>query len=149
LRALRAEVTSAASAEPGADARAPAAVITHSLEYLEKRLAQIQYATFAAQGYPLGSGSVESANKLVIEARLKGAGMRWARAHVNPLVALRTVACSERWAEAWPQITAQWRAQVKTQRRDRATARLQAAAAPAPQVAPAPPPATATPSTAP
>jgi hypothetical protein len=42
LRVLRA-------AEQGADA-APGAVITHSLEDLEKRLAQIQYATFAAQG---------------------------------------------------------------------------------------------------
>ena len=147
LRALRAEVA-APSAEQGADASAPGAVITHSLEYLEKRLAQIQYATFAAQGYPLGSGSVESANKLVGEARLKGAGMRWARAHVNPLVALRTVACSDRWEEAWPQISAQWRAQVGTRRRERATARRQAAAAP-PPVEPAPPPAMAPPSTAP
>src|SRR5256885_9857768 len=93
----------------GAAAPAPGAVITHSLEDLEKRLAQIQYATFAAQGYPRGSGSMESANKLVVEARLKGAGMRWARPHVNPLVALRTVACSDRWDEAWPQITQQWR----------------------------------------
>jgi hypothetical protein len=146
LRVLRAEVP---SGEQGAEASAPGAVITHSLEYLEKRRAQIQYAPFAAQGYPVGSGSVESATKLVVEARLKGAGMRWARAHVNPLVALRTVACSDRWAEAWPQITAQWRAQVRTRRRERATARRQAAAAAAPQVEPAPPPATAAPSTAP
>jgi hypothetical protein len=58
---------------------APAAVITHPLEDLEKRVAQIQYAAFAAQSYLLGRGSVESANKLVVEARLKGAGMRWAR----------------------------------------------------------------------
>ena len=147
-RALRAEVA-APSAEQGGDACAPAAIITHSLEYLEKRLAQIQYATFAAQGYPVGSGSVESANKLVVEARLKGAGMRWARAHVNPLVALRTVACSDRWEEAWPQITVQWRAQVWTRRRERATARRQAAAAAPPPVVPAPLPATAPPSTAP
>jgi hypothetical protein len=79
LRVLRAEV----AAEQGADA-APGAVITHSLEYLEKRLAQIQDATFAAQGYPRGSGSVESANKLVVQARLKGAGMRWARPRHPP-----------------------------------------------------------------
>jgi hypothetical protein len=154
LRALRAEVASGApgaeaEAEAEAEASAPGAVITHSLEYLEKRLAQIQYATFAAQGYPRGSGSVESANKLVVEARLKGAGMRWARAHVNPLVALRTVACSDRWDEAWPQITVQWRAQMWTHRRERATARRQAAAVAAPPVAPAPPPATAAPSPAP
>jgi hypothetical protein len=153
LRALRAEVAVApgdadADADGEAVASAPGAVITHSLEYLEKRLAQVQYATFAAQGYPQGSGSVESANKLVVEARLKGAGMRWARAHVNPLVALRTVACSDRWDEAWPQITAQWRAQVWTRRRERATARRQAAATPVPPVAAAPPSATAAPSPA-
>jgi hypothetical protein len=147
LRALRAEV-GAAPAEQLTTA-APAAVITHSLDYLEKRLAQIQYATFAAHGYPRGSGSVESANKLVVEARLKGAGMRWARAHVNPLVALRTMACSDRWDEAWPQITVQWRAQVWTHRRERATARRQAAAAAAPPVEPAPPPAPAPRPTAP
>ena len=45
---------------------------------------------------------MESANKLVVEARLKGAGMYWARASVNPMVALRTVACADRWPEAWP-----------------------------------------------
>jgi len=37
---------------------------------------------------------------------LKGSGMHWARAHVNPLVGLRTIACSDRWAEAWPRICA-------------------------------------------
>ena len=47
---------------------------------------------------------VESANKLVVEARLKGSGMHWAREHGNPMVALRTIACSDRWEEAWPQI---------------------------------------------
>jgi hypothetical protein len=75
-----------------------------ALNYLTKRLNQIQYAAFQAQGFPIGSGSVESANKLVVEARLKGSGMHWARAHVNSLVALRTIACADRWAEAWPHI---------------------------------------------
>jgi len=30
---------------------------------------------------------VESANKLVVEGRLKGSGMHWARAQVTPMVA--------------------------------------------------------------
>ena len=47
--------------------------------YLPKRRAQIAYATFQAAGYPIGSGAVESANKLVVEARLKGSGMPGAR----------------------------------------------------------------------
>ena len=76
-----------------------------SLEYLEKRREQIRYAEFRAQGYPIGSGAVESANKLVVEGRLKGSGMHWAREHVNPMVALRTVVCNGRWEEVWPRIS--------------------------------------------
>jgi hypothetical protein len=64
----------ATATDQGSDAPAPGANITHSLEYLEKRLAQIQYATVAARCYPRGSGSMESANTLLVQARLKGAG---------------------------------------------------------------------------
>jgi hypothetical protein len=74
------------------------------LGYLEPRLAQLQDATFRAQGLPIGSGIVESANKLVVEARLKGAGRRWAAGNVTPMVALRGAVCSDRWAEAWAAI---------------------------------------------
>src|SRR5579871_5130873 len=135
LHAVRAQVLGAEvplpEEVPGTDT-SPGAVLTRSLLYLRKRCAQIQYATFDAQGYPRGSGSVESANKLVVEARLKGSGMRWARSHINPLAALRTVACGDRWAEAWPPITARWRKQLWTHRRERAARRRQARAAAAP-----------------
>jgi hypothetical protein len=94
-----------------------------ALNYLTKRLNQIQYAAFQAQGFPIGSGSVESANKLVVEARLKGSGMHWARVHVNSLVALRTIACADRWAEAWPQIERHLRDQVRQVRLRRQRAR--------------------------
>jgi hypothetical protein len=99
------------------------ATVQESITYLEKRRAMITYARFQAQGYPIGSGSVESANKVVVESRLKGAGMHWARPHVNPLVALRTVACSDRWAEAWPQIAQQVRQQAWQRRLRRLEAR--------------------------
>ena len=46
--------------------------------YLAKRLEQLRYAEFLAAGYPIASGAVESANKLVVERRLKGSGMHWA-----------------------------------------------------------------------
>lgn len=90
-------------------ALAQASVIQEQVDYLEKRRAQIAYAEFQARGYPIGSGSVESGNKLVVEARLKGSGMHWARPHVNPILALRNIACNDRWAEAWPQIEQQRR----------------------------------------
>ncbi|HEX9871086.1 MAG TPA: hypothetical protein VGC99_21315 [Candidatus Tectomicrobia bacterium] len=79
--------------------------VQESLGYLAKRREMLAHAWCDARGYSLGSGSVESANKLVVERRLKGAGMHWARQHVNPMVALRAMACSDRWQEAWPQIT--------------------------------------------
>lgn len=81
-----------------------------AMQYLEKRRAQMDYARFQAAGYPIGSGSVESGNKVVVEVRLKGAGMHWARPHVDPLVALRDVLCSARWDQDWPQIATRLRA---------------------------------------
>src|SRR5436305_1520069 len=52
----------------------------------------MQYPTYQQAGWPIGSGSVESANKVVVEARLKGAGMRWQRHNVNRMLALRPAA---------------------------------------------------------
>jgi hypothetical protein len=94
-----------------------------TFRYLEKRLDQLRYAEYLAAGYPIGSGAVESANKLVVEARLKGSGMHWAPAHVNPLLALRTIACADRWAEAWPAICGQLRRQAWAARAARRRAR--------------------------
>jgi hypothetical protein len=99
-----------------ADAATAGAVHADVVGYLEPRLDQMRYATFRAQGLPIGSGIVESANKVVVEARLKGAGRRWAEPNVNPLLALRGALCSGRWDEAWAAVAgARCRA-----RRDRA-----------------------------
>lgn len=79
-------------------------LILENLTYLKKRQAQIDYARFRAEGHPIGSGIVESANKLVVQARLKGAGMHWQRVNVNALLALRNLECNGRWQEGWQQI---------------------------------------------
>jgi len=115
LRDMQAEVSPRDSAA--------ATTIQHSQNYLEKRRAHIAYARFQALGYPIGSGSVESANKLVVEARLKGAGMHWARPHVDPMLALRNIACSDRWEEAWPLITQRLRQHARAQHARRHLAR--------------------------
>jgi len=101
------------------DPRAATDVRDRTMAYFTKRLAQVRYAEFQTAGYPIGSGSTESANKVVVEARLKGSGMHWARAHVDPLVALRTVACTNRWTEAWPRITARLRVEAHQRRHAR------------------------------
>jgi hypothetical protein len=87
--------------------------------YLTKRRALMEYPAYQAQGLPIASGCVESANKLVVEARLKGAGMHWERTHVNSMVALRNVVCSDRWAAVWPQVVATRRAETWVARGER------------------------------
>jgi hypothetical protein len=111
--------------------------------YLASRQDQLAYASFAALGYPLGSGAVESANKLVVEARLKGSGMHWSPKQVNPLLALRGLQCSGQWDAAWPALTTQWRRQTTRAPRHPPQRRQRAPAPSAPVPAgptPAPPP---------
>ena len=110
-------------AQHASDPRAAADVRDRTMAYFTKRLMQVRYADFQVAGYPIGSGSTESANKMVVEARLKGSGMHWARAHVDPLVALRSVACANRWSEVWPRIRARLRADAQQRRHERRHAR--------------------------
>jgi hypothetical protein len=86
------------------------------VNYLRKREQQMQYPLYQQLGWPLGSGSVESSHKSVVQARLKGAGMRWERSHVNPMLALRTEICHDRWDQAWV-LTCQHRGHQRLQKR--------------------------------
>ena len=68
----------------------------------------IDYPYFQKQGYPIGSGSVESSHKGVVHSRMKQAGMRWAEPHVDPMLTLRNWVCNGRWSEAWSQVAAHY-----------------------------------------
>jgi hypothetical protein len=99
-------------------------LIESSLSYFDKRREMIRYAKFQAQGYPIGSGSVERANKVDVESRLKQAGMRWKRENVDPMLGLRNVACNQGWEEAWLEISDYQSQQVNRQRQERREKRL-------------------------
>lgn len=86
----------------------------------------MQYPQFRRDGWPIGSGMVESANKNVVEARLKGPGMHWQRKNVNPMLALRNAVCNDRWREMWQKALRQHRKLQALQRSDRAEQRAQA-----------------------
>ncbi len=83
--------------------------VQEHLEYLRKREALMQYPQFRRDSWPIGSGMVESANKNVVEARLKGTGIHWERTHVNSMLALRTAVCNDRWREMWQQALKHYR----------------------------------------
>jgi hypothetical protein len=100
-------VLTALAALPVATAADPAAaalVRDQVLAYFTKRRSQITYAAFRARGLPIGSGAVESANKQVVEARLKGPGMHWRPENVDPMLALRAAWCSDRWDRSWTEL---------------------------------------------
>lgn len=115
--------------------------LSTALAYLEARVEQMQYPAFVVAGWPIGSGMVESANKLVVEDRLKGAGMHWAEANINPLLALRNAVCNDRWEECWTVIEHEQRRQVSARRQARCRTRAapQVGEPPARAAAPAAP----------
>jgi hypothetical protein len=92
------QVLAALSALPAGAAR------TDALRYLGGRRAMIAYRTFAAAGWPIGSGCVESAHKHVVQARLKRSGMHWTPEAVIPMLALRTTLANDRWEATWPRL---------------------------------------------
>jgi hypothetical protein len=105
-------------------ARYPSSGVQEKLTYLQKREAHMQYPTYQAAGWPIGSGSVESANKVVVEARLKGAGMRWGRQNVNSMLVLRNAICNRRWHETWTTTGAKRQALRTSQRQTESQQRL-------------------------
>jgi hypothetical protein len=77
--------------------------IQEHVTYVQKRRNLMDYPTYQQHGWPIGSGSVESGHKLVMQARLKGPGMHWRPEHVNPMLAVRLALLNDRWAESWQQ----------------------------------------------
>ncbi len=72
-------------------------ILRHVRDYLTKHLAHIRYRQFKKQGFPLGSGVVESACKWLIQQRFKGAGMRWSEEGFNHLLILRLAWANHRF----------------------------------------------------
>lgn len=69
--------------------------IEQAIGYLERRLAMMDYPHFRRLQIPIGSRNVESGHKVVMQKRMKQAGMRWAEASLNPMLALRTTLCNQ------------------------------------------------------
>ncbi len=65
--------------------------------YLLNNRSRINYKDFEDKGYFIGSGAIESGNKCVIQARLKGAGMRWSIAGAQQIATLRAAKKSKHW----------------------------------------------------
>ena len=57
--------------------------------YLLDRVDQMHYPSYRAQGWPIGSGQIEGANRSVIGHRMKRAGQHWSRDGAAGMAAIR------------------------------------------------------------
>lgn len=76
--------------------------------YFRNNAHRMDYPTYLANGWQIGSGPVESACKTVVGNRLKGGGMRWGQPGTDAVCHLRAVYLSEPacWHSLWCQQSA-------------------------------------------
>jgi hypothetical protein len=63
-------------------------VLRRERGYFRTHAARMAYPTFVAQGWPIGSGAVESAAKHPVQLRLKRPGARWSPAGAHAVLTL-------------------------------------------------------------
>jgi hypothetical protein len=67
--------------------------------YIINNIDNIDYKEYKKNGWYIGSGAIESANKTVLQQRLKQAGMRWNRECAQYIVSLMSKAKSGLWEQ--------------------------------------------------
>lgn len=81
--------------------RACAEAVEAALGYFERNVDRMQYGTFRAAGYFIGSGVVEAGCKTIIGARCKQSGMFWSETGASNILALRCIHASRRLDDFW------------------------------------------------
>ena len=88
------ELQVAAAAQAGADD------LRREAGYFRDNQRRMQYMELREDGFPIGSGMVETGCKQ-FRARFSGAGMRWSRPGVERLLPVRASILSQRFDDAW------------------------------------------------
>jgi hypothetical protein len=78
-----------------------AQAVQKELGYFVNNIARMQYGTFRAKGFFIGSGVIEAGCKTVIGARCKQSGMFWGEPGAENVLALRCIQSSRRLNEFW------------------------------------------------
>ena len=75
--------------------------IRNSPAYFEARKSKMDYARFRQEGYPIGSGTVESGVNTVVHHRMKRQGRGWKRLNAQAMLAALSELHSNRFQTAW------------------------------------------------
>ena len=80
------------------------AEIQKTLGYYRNNRRRMNYYELAKKGYPIGSGEVEAANKVLVTHRLKRSGQRWGRDGGQGVLSFRALLKSDRFERAWSMV---------------------------------------------
>jgi hypothetical protein len=80
--------------------RLDTAGLTKHSHYFHTHKRRMQYQTCLEEGYPIGSGTVESGVKQ-FKGRLTGAGMRWSRAGAEEMLVIRGAVMADQFDLLW------------------------------------------------
>lgn len=72
--------------------------------YFQTNMERMRYNQFRASGYPIGSGTVESGAKNVVQLRMRRPGRGWKREYANAMLALLSEYHSDRFDQTWLQL---------------------------------------------
>jgi len=67
--------------------------------YIKNNMDKINYLQYKNKGYYIGSGMIESGNKIVVQKRMKQAGMRWGIEGAQYMAVLRAKHESINWKD--------------------------------------------------
>ena len=77
-----------------------AAGLATEAHYFQTHQRRMQYQEFREQGYPIGSGTVESGIKQ-FKQRVTGAGMRWSRPAAERMLIIRAAVMAGTFDTLW------------------------------------------------
>jgi hypothetical protein len=69
--------------------------------YLSARSGQMDYQNAIGQNLPIGSGEIESANRSIVQARLKRPGAWWKINNAQSMIDLQSLRHNGRWESYW------------------------------------------------
>lgn len=81
--------------------KANAPAVEDELTYFVNNITRMQYGTFRAKGFFIGSGVIEAGCKTVIGTRCKQSGMFWSEPGAQNILALRCIHSSRRLTDFW------------------------------------------------
>ena len=77
--------------------------LENTIKYIKNNESRMDYKNYISAGLMIGSGVVESSNRVVVTKRLKQGGMHWSKKGAEAIITLRALYTSQntKWNDYW------------------------------------------------